>query len=50
MIQNTVGHHWQASELPFNWADNGPTLNAGLVAMWVFRGSVPVLQRNPKLL
>ena len=27
------------------WADGGPTLNAGLV--WFFRGSGPVLLRNP---
>ena len=29
------------------WADDGPTLNASLVALWFFRGSRPVLQRNP---
>ena len=28
-------------------ADNGPTLNAGLVALWFFRRSGPVLLRNP---
>ena len=34
--------------LAFRWcADGGPTLNAGLVALWIFRGSGPVLLRNP---
>ena len=28
-------------------ADVGPTWNAGLVALWFFRGSRPVLLRNP---
>ena len=28
-------------------SDDGPTLNTGLVALWFFRGSVPVLLRNP---
>ena len=28
-------------------ANNGPTLNAGLVALRFFRGSAPVLLRNP---
>ena len=33
-----VGHQWPASETPFKWrftggADDGPTLNAGLVAL-----------------
>ena len=28
-------------------ADDGPTLNAGLVALWFLRGSGPVLLRNP---
>ena len=27
--------------------DDGPTLNAGLVALWFVRGSEPVLLRNP---
>ena len=32
----------------FGWrADDGPTLNAGFVALWFFRGSGPVLLRNP---
>ena len=32
----------------FRWrADVGPTLNVGLVALWFFRGSGPVLLRNP---
>ena len=32
----------------FRWsAKNGPTLNAGLVALWFFRGSEPVMPRNP---
>ena len=29
------------------WADDGPTLNAGVVALGFFRGSDPVLLRNP---
>ena len=34
--------------MAFRWrADDGPALNAGLAAMWFFRGSVPVLLRNP---
>ena len=28
-------------------ADDGPILNAGLVALWFFRGSGPVLLRSP---
>ena len=33
-----------AIEMAFRWrADGGPTLNAGLVALWLFRGSGPVL-------
>ena len=28
-------------------ADDGPTLNTGLVALWIFRGSVPVLLKYP---
>ena len=36
-ISLLVGHQWPASETPFKWrftggADDGPTLNAGLVA------------------
>ena len=38
--QNTTGHHRPAS-------DDGTTLNAGLLALWFFRGSSPVLLRNP---
>ena len=34
--------------MAFRWrADDGPTLNAGLVALRFFRGSAPVLLRNP---
>ena len=37
-----------AIEMVFRWrADDGSTLNAGLVALLFFRGSLPVLQRNP---
>ena len=37
-----------AIKMAFCWrADDDPTLNAGLVALWFFRGSGPVLQRNP---
>ena len=36
-----------AIEVAFRWrADGGPTLNAGLVALWFYRGSGPVLLRN----
>ena len=34
--------------MAFRWrADNGWTLNTGLVNLWFFRGSGPELQRNP---
>ena len=34
--------------MAFCWrANDGPTLNAGLVALWIFRGSGSVLLRNP---
>ena len=34
--------------MAFHWhADDGQTLNAGLVALWFLRGSGPVLLRNP---
>ena len=34
----------------FRWrAHDDPTLNAGLVALWIFMGSGPVLLRNPIL-
>ena len=34
--------------MAFCWrADDGPTLNAGLVALWFYRGSGSVLLRNP---
>ena len=37
-----------AIKIAFRWrADDGPTLNADLVALWFFRGSGPVLVRNP---
>ena len=40
-----------AIEMAFGWrADNGPTLNTGLVSLWLFRGSRPVLQRKPVFL
>ena len=55
-----MGHHrlasetpfafrWRADNMAFRWrADDGPTLNAGFkVALWFFRGSRPVLRRNP---
>ena len=35
----------------FRWRVNeGPILNAGLVALWFFRGPGPVLLRNPMFL
>ena len=37
--------------MAFRWrADDGPKLNAGLVALWFFSGSGPVLLRNPTFL
>ena len=34
--------------MEFRWrAIGGPTLNAGLVALWFYRGSGPLLLRNP---
>ena len=34
--------------MAFRWrADGVPTLNAGLVTLWFYRGSGPVLIRNP---
>ena len=40
-----------AIEMAFRWrADDGQTLNADLVASWFFRGSGPVLLRNPTIL
>ena len=37
-----------ANKMAFRWrADDGPSLNAGLVALRFCRGSAPVLQRNP---
>ena len=43
-----AGHHLPDILMAFPWcADDGPTLNAGLVALWFFRGSGPVLLRNP---
>ena len=37
-------HHLNVISLACRW---WPTLNAGLVALWFFRGSGPVLLRNP---
>ena len=44
-----MGHHWPACEtLNILWqADGGPTLTAGFIALWFYRGSAPVLLRNP---
>ena len=37
--------------MAFLWrVDNGPKLNAGLVALCIFRRSGPVMLRNPKFL
>ena len=37
-----------ACKTTFSWrADDGPTLNAGLTALWFFRGPGPILLRNP---
>ena len=46
-IQLKAGHHRPAIKMAFRWrADDGLTLNADLVALWLFRGSGPVLLRN----
>ena len=38
---------WNAITMAFRWCTNdGPTWNAGLVALWLFRGSGPVSLRN----
>ena len=37
------GKQW----IPDERADDSPTINAGLVALWFFKGSAPVLLRNP---
>ena len=40
-----------AISMAFRWrADSGPTLNAGLVALWFHRGSGPVLLRKSLIL
>ena len=40
--------HLSAILMAFRWrADDCPTLNAGLLALWFFRRSKPVLLRNP---
>ena len=41
-IAQKVGHHRR-----FAGGDDGPALNAGYVFLWFFRGSRPVLLRNP---
>ena len=44
-------HQRNAIYMAFRWrADDGLTLNVGLVALWLFRGSGPVLLRNPVFL
>ena len=41
-------HQRNAIEMVLHWrADDGPSLNAGLVALWFFRGPGQVLLRNP---
>ena len=43
-----IGPPAKCLEMAFRWrAYDGPTLNAGLVALWFFRRSGPVLLRNP---
>ena len=43
-----IGLPAKCHQMAFRWrADDGPTLNAGLVALGFFRGSGPVLLRNP---
>ena len=47
-IRPSSARQRNAIVMAFRWrADDGPTLNAGLVALWFFRGSGPVLLRNP---
>ena len=46
-----MGHHRTAISMVFRWrADDGPPLNAGLVALRFFRGSGSILLGNPILL
>ena len=43
-IRQYAGQHWLAKEMQLRWrADDGPTLNAGLVVLCFFRGFGPVL-------
>ena len=47
-LNTTISGPSTARHRTFRWqADGGPTLNAGLVALWFYRGSGPVLLRNP---
>ena len=44
----SLAHQQNAIKMAFRWcANDGPTFNAGLVALCFFRGSGPVLLRNP---
>ena len=45
-ISLLAGHHRPASETPFNRWRDGPTLNAGLIALCFLRRAGPVLLRN----
>ena len=57
IVLSDAVHHWHfffffffiyKGEMAFRWGvDNGPRLNAGLVALWSFRGAGPVMLRNP---
>ena len=47
-IGPSLARQRKAIEMAFRWrVDDGPTLNAGMVALWFLRESRPVLLRNP---
>ena len=45
-IPQSAGHHRPASETSFKSADDGPTLNASLVALW-FKGIQTSIAKKP---
>ena len=45
-----VGHHRHDSKTPFKWVMAQHWILAWYIALWFFRGSGPVLLRNPKFL
>ena len=43
-----AGHHWHASEAPWPWRlAGGPMMSQHWMLAWFFKGSKPVLLRNP---